>query len=334
MRIRDWRYASRRRPGSGSQRVSETRLPYAAESTDIRAPRLTAAVQWLIVLNVALYVVQATVVSPADVQSTLGFASRNVGHAWWTIGTYMFVHTGFWHLALNMYALWLFGPRLEATWGSREFVRYYVFCGLGGWFAHLAFVPGDVVLLGASAAVFGVMLAYATLWANEPVFVFGILPTTTRWLVVFIGALNLAGGMSDADGTNGVAYLAHVGGVVAGWLYLRATAAVSISRLRQSVSQVPDEPDDVPPRAVPKSMPRSRGRENLQNIDDVVAQSNAAVAKRPPRRTPHAAAPAPDIAHATDLDRVLDKISAHGLDSLTTDERQLLDDESRRRRDS
>jgi membrane associated rhomboid family serine protease len=298
---------------------------------EFRSPRLTAAVQWLIVLNVALFVVQATVFSPADVQATLGFTSHNVGHAWWTIGTYMFVHTGFWPLALNMYALWLLGPRIEAMWGSREFVRYYVFCGLGGWFAHLAFVPGDAVLLGASAAVFGVMLAYATLWANEQVFLFGLVPTTTRWLVVFIGALNLAGGLTSGDGTTGMAYLAHLGGVAAGWLYLRATAAVNISRLRQSVSQVPDEPDDVPPRAVPKSMPRTRGRESLQNIDDVVAQSNAAVAKRPPRRTPRAMAPTTD---ATDLDRVLDKISAQGLGSLTTDERQLLDDESRRRRDS
>jgi membrane associated rhomboid family serine protease len=266
---------------------------------EFRSPRLTAAVQWLIVLNVALFVVQATVFSPADVQATLGFTSHNVGHAWWTIGTYMFVHTGFWPLALNMYALWLLGPRIEAMWGSREFVRYYVFCGLGGWFAHLAFVPGDAVLLGASAAVFGVMLAYATLWANEQVFLFGLVPTTTRWLVVFIGALNLAGGLTSGDGTTGMAYLAHLGGVAAGWLYLRATAAVNISRLRQSVSQVPDEPDDVPPRAVPKSMPRTRGRESLQNIDDVVAQSNAAVAKRPPRRTPRAMTRPTSIACST-----------------------------------
>jgi membrane associated rhomboid family serine protease len=314
--------------------VSETHVPYATETMDVHSPRLTAAVQWLIVLNVALYVVQATVFSPADVQATLGFASHNVGHAWWTIGTYMFVHTGFWPLALNMYALWLLGPRIEAMWGSREFVRYYFFCGLGGWFAHLAFVPGDAVLLGASAAVFGLMLAYATFWANEPVFVFGLIPTTTRWLVIFIGALNLAGGLSTGDGTTGVVYLAHLGGVAAVWLYLRATAAVNIGRLRQSVSQVPDELDDVPPRAVPKSMPRTRGRESLQNIDDVVAQSNAVVAKRSPRRPPRAATPATPAVDATALDRVLDKISAQGLGSLTTDERQLLDDESRRRRDS
>ncbi len=314
--------------------MSETHASYAAETTDARAPRLTAAVQWLIVLNVALYVVQSTVLSPADVQQTLGFSSHNAGRAWWTIGTYMFVHTGFWHLALNMYALWLLGPRIEAMWGSREFVRYYLFSGLGGWFAHLAFVPGDAVLLGASAAVFGVMLAYATLWPDEPVYVFGVIPTTTRWLVLFIGALNLAGGLTAGDGSNGMAYFAHLGGVAAGWVYLRATTAVNIGRLRQSVSPVPDEPDDVPPRAVPKSMPRTRGRERdtLQNIDDLVAQSNAAVAKRQPRRTPRAVAPAqPD---ASELDRVLDKISAQGLHSLTTDERKLLDDESRRRRDS
>ena len=313
--------------------MSETHAPYATETIDLRSPHLTAAVQWLIVLNVAVFVVQATVFSPTDVQATLGFASRNVGHAWWTIGTYLFVHTGFWHLALNMYALWLLGPRIEAMWGSREFVRYYLFCGLGGWFAHLAFVPGDAVLLGAGAAVFGMMFAYATLWANEQVFLFGIIPTSTRWLVVFIGALNLAGGLTAGDAA-GMAYLAHLGGVAAGWLYLRTASAVNIGRLRQSVSPVPDEPDDVPPRAVPKSMPRLRGRNNLRNIDDVVAQSNATVAKRLPRRTPRATEPSVEATDANNINYLLDKISAHGLGSLTTDERQLLDDESRRRRDS
>ena len=284
--------------------------------------------QGLLAINVAVYFVQLTVLNPADVQSALGFQTHNLGHQWWTIGTYMFVHGGFWHLVLNSYTLWLFGPRVEWRWTTPEFVRFYLFCGLGGWFAHLAFVPGDTLLIGASAAVFGVMLAYATVWPDEQVFVFGVVPTTVRWLVMLIGGLNLLGGIVASDGQNGVAYLAHLGGFAAGWQYLRATAAVDLGRLRQGVSPVPDEPDDAPPRAVPKALPRSRTRER-EHIDDVVARSNAAVAKRTSTRR---AAKAPQPEH-TALDRVLDKISAHGLESLTGAERALLEDASKRLRD-
>lgn len=302
-------------------------MTYQDQAPDAAAPRITPAVQWLIALNVAVFFVQMTVLDPADVQLALGFQRSNLGHQWWTIGTYMFVHGGFWHLALNMYTLWLFGPRVEWRWTPREFLRFYLFCGLGGWFAHLAIVPGTTLLIGASAAVFGVMLAYATLWPNEQLFVFGVIPTTVRWLVIVLGALNVIGGVLTADGSGGVAYLAHVGGLAAAWLYLRTTSAVSLGRLRQGVSPVPDEPDDGPPRAVPKALPRSRARER-EHIDDVVARSNAMMTKQAASRR---GARSVEPEHAA-LDRVLDKISAHGLESLTGAERKLLNEASKRLR--
>ena len=307
--------------------MSEDVPMYEVRSPEEPAPRLTSAVQWLIAINVFVYFIQLTVLKPSDVQLALGFQTKDLGHQWWTIGTYMFVHGGFWHLALNMYTLWLFGPRVERKWGAREFLRFYLFCGLGGWFAHLVFVPGDSLLIGASAAVFGVMLAYASLWPDEQLFVFGVIPTTVRWLVIFVGVLNIVGGITTTGAQSGVAYLAHAGGLAAGWLYLRMTAAVNLGRLRQGVSPVPDEPEDAPPRAVPRTLPRSRARER-DNIDDVVARSNAVVAKRTtsPRATRE---PQAELAA---LDQVLDKISAHGLGSLTSEERRLLSEESKRRR--
>jgi membrane associated rhomboid family serine protease len=300
---------------------------YETHSPEQPAPRITPVVQWLIAINLAVFFIQLAILKPADVQSALGFQTKDLGHQWWTIGTYMFVHASFWHLALNIYALWLFGPRVEWKWGGAEFLRFYLFCGLGGWFAHLALVPGDSVLIGASAAVFGVMLAYASLWPDEQLFLFGAIPTTVRWLVVFVGALNLVGGMTMAGAQGGVAYFAHLGGLAAGWLYLRTSAAVDLDRLRQGVLPVPDEPEDVPPRAVPRALPRSRTRER-DNIDDVVARSNAVVAKRTtaPRAT---RAPQTEL---NALDQLLDKISAHGIESLTSDERRMLSEESKRRR--
>jgi membrane associated rhomboid family serine protease len=300
---------------------------YVVDAPDEAAPRITSAVQWLIAINVAVWFLQLVFLTPSDMQSALGFQTKDLGHQWWTIGTYMFVHGGFWLLALNMYCLWLFGPRVEWKWGTREFVRFYLFCGLGGWFVHLVFVPGDSLLLGASAAVFGVMLAYASLWPDEQLFVFGVIPTTVRWLVIFVGVLNIVGGITTTGAQSGVAYLAHAGGLAAGWLYLRMTAAVNLNRLRQGVSPVPDEPEDAPPRAVPRALPRSRTHER-DSIDDVVARSNAAVAKRTisPRATRE---PRTEL---TTLDQLLDKISAHGLESLTSEERRLLTEESKRRR--
>jgi membrane associated rhomboid family serine protease len=307
--------------------MSEEPVPYVTETPEEPAPRITRVVQWLIGINVFVYFIQLTLLKPGDVQSALGFQTKDLGHQWWTIGTYMFVHGGFWHLALNMYTLWLFGPRIEWKWGGREFLRFYLFCGLGGWFAHLAFVPGDSLLIGASAAVFGVMLAYASLWPDEQLLLFGIIPTTVRWLVIFVGVLNIVGGITMYGAQGGVAYFAHAGGLAAGWLYLRMTASVNLNRLRDGVLPVPDEPEDVPPRAVPRALPRSRARER-ENIDDVVARSNAAVAKQTtaPRATRK------PQAEPTTLDQLLDKISAHGLESLTPEERRLLTEESKRRR--
>src|SRR5262245_6957114 len=95
--------------------------------------RLTRAVRWLIAVNAAIYFLQLTIIRPDSMQLALGFSARDLSSRWWTVGTYMFVHGGFWHVALNMYTLWLFGPRLERAWSPGEFTRYYVLCGLGGW---------------------------------------------------------------------------------------------------------------------------------------------------------------------------------------------------------
>jgi membrane associated rhomboid family serine protease len=292
--------------------------------------RIGVAVAWLLGINSAVYFLQVTVVSPGDMMAALGFDSRSLGalgRAWWTIGTYMFVHGGFWHLLLNMYTLWLFGPRVEALWSPGEFTRFYLFCGLGGWFLHL-FMAGDGVLIGASAAVLGVMLAYATLWPHETVYLFGMVPMTVRWLMVLVVLMNVLGGIASMPGS-GLAYLAHLGGLGAGWLYLRTSAQVSLAGVRRHVEPVPDVPDEDLPHAVPKSHRQPRE----PDADDAVARSKAMTAQRNAAvrdRAPAAQAPADN--DAARLNGVLDKISASGLESLTAEERQLLDDASKRRR--
>lgn len=287
-------------------------------------PRITPAVQWLIAVNAAIFFLQLTVVSPADMVGALGFELRDFETAsWWTIVTYMFVHAGFWHLALNMYTLWLFGPRVEHAWTSGGFLRYYVWCGLGGWLFHLL-LNRDAPLVGASAAVFGVMLAYAMRWPDEEMLLFGVVPMKVKWLVMLLTVMNLAGGMGFGD--QSVAHFAHLGGFVFGWMYLRTSSAQSLDRLRQRISQVPDVPDETP-RAIPRSLPRTRER---GEVDEIVAKSKAAIAKRPARQI---AIDRPRDTKADELDLVLEKISRTGLDSLTSDERKLLEEMSKRLRD-
>lgn len=294
---------------------------------ETETPRITPAVQWLIALNVAVFLLQLTLVSPADMQRALGFEARDLPHAWWTAFTYMFVHGGFWHLALNMYTLWVFGPRVEHSWSAGGFTRYYVLCGLGGFVAHLLFFH-SALLVGASAAIFGVMYAYAKQWPDDEVLFFGVVPMKVKWLVALFVATNLVMGVLSLNAGSGTAYFAHLGGVAAGFLILRSSPAEGLARLRDRIAQVPDVPDE-PPRAVPKSLPRTRER---SEIDDIVAKSKAmAAARRPVAPAPPAKVPAAP-GKSEELNLVLDKISEQGLESLTKAERRLLEEMSRKLR--
>jgi membrane associated rhomboid family serine protease len=292
---------------------------------DVENPRLTRAVQGLIATNIAIYFLQLTVVGGQNMISALGFEAGDLSRAPWTIISYMFVHGGFWHVALNMYMLYVFGPRVEHSWSPTEFAKFYVIAGLGGWVFHVVFAQ-SATLIGASAAVLGVTLAYATRWPDDEVFVFGVIPLKVKWMVALFVGINLLSGMGQARG--GVAYLAHLGGLAAAWLYLRSwSGGAALDRFKQRVSAVPDVPDE-PPRAVPRSLPRTRERTNV--IDEIVARSSAAIIRRPaPEASPRET---PTEPRRSELDHVLDKISSHGIESLTSAERQVLEDRSRQLR--
>lgn len=281
---------------------------------------MTRVVQALIAINVVVAFLGATIVQPTELAQTFGFRAGPLADTWWSAFTYMFVHAGVLHLALNMYTLWIFGPRLEHAWGSRSFAIFFVWCGLGGAVMHALF--GGALMVGASGAIYGVMLAYAMHWPRDEIYVFGVIPMRVATLVAVFVGIDLVRGFTGGDG---IAYFAHLGGVLFAFLYLKKPQHVSIEQLRKSVSPAPDVTDDMTPRAAPRA-PRSRQRDE---VDEIVAQSRAAVAKRPARLTPPKPTEAPRDARAQEMDRVLDKISQHGLESLTASERRLLEERSR-----
>jgi len=289
-----------------------------------QSPRMTRAVQWLLALNIGVYFLQLTLFGADAVYSALALDPARFPAAWWTIGTYMFAHAWLAHLAFNMFTLWMFGPRLEQEWGSRNFLQFYLWCGLGGAVAHLVFAQHSAVI-GASGAISGVLVAYALRWPDEEVYLFGVIPMKSRWLVAAMLAMNIVFALSPSSRID---WTAHVGGMAFGWIFLKLYAVGGITRVRGWVSSVPDESDDMP-RAVPRN--RAPMRDRAGSVDEVVARSNAVVLResKPLQHVQQETAKE----YAARVNRVLDKISQHGITSLTRDERRLLEDMSRKLRD-
>src|SRR5688572_22512102 len=118
------------------------------------------AVKWLLIINIAIYFIQVTLGQNLVFGTLALFADKfpSTPHEWATMFTYMFVHGGMFHLAFNMLTLWMFGTRVERAWSTKNFLMLYLWCGLGGALVHILLVRQGL-LVGASAAVIGVMLA-------------------------------------------------------------------------------------------------------------------------------------------------------------------------------
>jgi membrane associated rhomboid family serine protease len=286
---------------------------------------MTRAVQWLLALNIGVYFLQLTLFSQESIYSVLALNPARFPSNWWTVVTYMFVHAWLAHLAFNMFTLWMFGPRLEQAWGTRAFVQFYLWCGIGGALAHLIFAQHTAVI-GASGAISGVLVAYALRWPDEEVYLFGVIPMKSRWLIAAMIGMNIIFALSPGSGID---WTAHVGGMAFGWLFLKLSSLGGLTRVRGWVSAVPDESEDMP-RAVPRN--RSPMRDQARGVDEVVARSNAVVLResKPLQHVPRQESPKE---YAARVNRVLDKISQHGLDSLTRDEKRLLEEMSRKLRD-
>jgi membrane associated rhomboid family serine protease len=143
----------------------------------------------------------------------------------WQIGTYLFLHGGVFHILFNMLALWMFGVELERLWGTRFFVKYYAVTGVGAGacvvVAALVF-GGDAYVIptvGASGAIYGILLAYALYFPNRPIYLYMVFPIPAKYFVMIMGAIAF---MAAADGSGGgISHTAHLGGLAIGYLYLK-----------------------------------------------------------------------------------------------------------------
>jgi membrane associated rhomboid family serine protease len=204
------------------------RLPSASGFSYSFGPGpLTPAIKALMIANVAAFLAAMIVpamtlhlgLRPADVVGSLQI---------WQPVTYMFLHGGIFHLLFNMLALWMFGVELERTWGSRFFTKFYFVSGVGAAITTLvlSFTPFAFadqlyysLTIGASGAVYGILLAYALYFPNRPIYLWMIFPIPARYFVMIIGAISLLSSMGGSGG--GVAHTTHLGGLIAAYLYLK-----------------------------------------------------------------------------------------------------------------
>jgi membrane associated rhomboid family serine protease len=242
---------------------------------------VTPVVRALLIANVAAFFVQTTLPALAN---AFVFVPRLAIVRPWTIVTYMFLHGGLMHLGFNMLALFFFGPRVEERMGSRRFTILYFLSGLSGAIVSFFFSP-NAPIIGASAGVFGVMMAFAYFWPNVPIHVWGIIPVPARMLVIITTVLALWSGLGGAR--SGVAHFAHLGGYAGAYLYLRWLDR-SRTAFRRKATAAPVVAD--------------RRVESWRAID----MSRVHEVNR------------------VEVNRILDKISAEGIGSLTAQEKVFL----------
>jgi membrane associated rhomboid family serine protease len=184
---------------------------------------ITPAVKWIIWANVVAFV--ATVIRP-DLVDVLGVVPSDVLKRYWIWQpvTYMFMHAGPTHILFNMLGIWMFGVELERLWGTKFFLRYYAVTGIGAAVTTIlvSLLPFDItartfttVTVGASGALFGILLAFALYYPERPILMALIFPIPAKYFVIIIGAL------SYFSSPGGVAHAAHLGGLIFGYLYLQ-----------------------------------------------------------------------------------------------------------------
>jgi len=211
--------------------------PYASSFSFGPGP-LSTAMKALIGANVLIFFAQLGVRS---LTVMLGLVPEYVIERFWIwqLGTYMFLHGGLFHILFNMLALWMFGAELERIWGTRNFLKFYFVTGIGAGvlsvaFSLLPFAASAQLyksnIIGASGAIYGLLLAYAMYFPDRPIYYMMLFPIPAKYFVMIIGAIAFYASLSGAGG--GVANATHLGGLVVAYLYLKRSHMNPLGELK------------------------------------------------------------------------------------------------------
>ena len=156
----------------------------------------------------------------------------------WRLGTYMFLHGGVFHLLFNMLALWMFGTQLERIWGTRYFLKYYFATGIGAAVLTVLFslLPFEfsaslyrTQILGASGAIYGLLLAYALYFPEQPIYMYLLFPIKAKYFVMILGAIELYASLAVMSG---IASATHLGGLLVGYLMLKGARVDPLAEIK------------------------------------------------------------------------------------------------------
>lgn len=193
---------------------------------------LTPIVGQLLLINAAVYLL---IPRGSALFAQMVFVPAEILSHPWTVITYQFLHANLAHIFFNMIALFFFGPRLEARLGSKHFLGLYLTSGVVG--GLLSLTTPSAPIVGASGAVFGVLLGYAKFWPRDKILIWAIFPVEARVFVIFLTVLSLVSGLGGAGGN--IAHFAHLGGFLGGWAYLKARERTSAARRFQKKVESP-----------------------------------------------------------------------------------------------
>ncbi len=187
---------------------------------------LPPAIKWLLIVNTGIYLLQffSQVTGVSTIFNYLVLRPDDVVRHFmiWQLVTYMFLHGGVFHILFNMLTLWMFGVELERTFGTRRFLNFYFFCGIGAGMcvvlADYLFSDPRIATIGASGAIYGILMANAVLWPDRIILFSFLFPIKMKYFVMIVGAIAFLGAFTPG---NGVSDVAHLSGLGFGYLYLK-----------------------------------------------------------------------------------------------------------------
>ncbi|HLB89755.1 MAG TPA: rhomboid family intramembrane serine protease [Terriglobales bacterium] len=210
---------------------------YRGRTFSLSLPPFTKAVKWLILINAAVFLLM-TLLQALDARLgdivflLLALIPRVVMHGGvWQLVTYSFVHLGIWHILMNMLGLWMFGSQFELDWGFKKFLEFYLFCVVGAAlttiavsYTGLAGITAATPTVGASGGVLGILMAFGMIYGDREVMLFPIpFSIRAKYFVAGVAFFTLISAINAAGSRHGqsVAYVAHLGGLLFGFLYVK-----------------------------------------------------------------------------------------------------------------
>ena len=181
----------------------------------------TDAIKILVSVNFGIFLLQTIARTEGMFFPLFGLVPKLVWSEFmlWQPFTYLFFHGGIWHVLINMFVLWMFGSELERLWGKEHFLKFYFVTGVGAGLVTMIFGLNSMTpIVGASGAVYGVLLAYGLTYPNRTVYLYGIIPIKSLWFVIGIGVIAF---MSSFDNVSQISHLTHLSGMMIGYLMLK-----------------------------------------------------------------------------------------------------------------